>query len=117
MINKIAVKGIRVYAYHGCLTEETSVGGEFLVDVEITCSFKDAAEKDDLSLTVDYVEINQIVIQEMAKSAKLIETIGYNMLNRIKKINATITSVFIEIKKINPPINGDVSYVSISVEG
>lgn len=116
MINKVTVKGIRAYAYHGCLDEETAIGGEFLIDVVVDCMFKDAAEKDDLSLTVDYVEINQIVEEEMAKSAKLIETIGYNIVGRVKKINHTIKSVFVEIKKINPPINGDVQYVSIIVQ-
>ena len=31
----IEVNGIRVYAYHGCLTEEGRIGGHYSVDVSI----------------------------------------------------------------------------------
>ena len=37
-------------------------------------------------------------------------------INTIKKSFNLVTNCKIEIKKINPPINGDVEYVSVVVE-
>lgn len=117
MINTVSVKGIKSFGYHGCLTEEAEIGGEFITDVIIYTDFMKAAKKDDLSKTIDYVLVNKIVEEEMAIRSKLIETVGHRILKRIKKSSKSITKVMVEVKKINPPINGNVDYVSISLEG
>jgi dihydroneopterin aldolase len=52
----------------------------------------------------------------MAIRSKLIETAGYRILARLKKESFVLIKAKIEIKKINPPINGNVNYVSITVE-
>lgn len=115
-MNIVSVIGVQSYAYHGCLSEETAIGGEFLTDVVIYTDFKKAAKKDDLSKTINYVDVNTIIEEEMAVRSDLIETVGYSILKRIKKISSSITRVKVEVKKINPPINGNVSYVSITVD-
>ncbi len=60
MKHQINIEGIRLYAYHGCLPEETKVGAEYIVDVYMVCDFKEAAIKDDLNLTIDYCSIFEI---------------------------------------------------------
>lgn len=115
-MNIIQVKGIRCYSYHGCLPEETLIGGHFEVDVDLWCNFKPSAETDDLTLTINYVDVNRIVEEEMAIAAKLIETVAYNILARLKKEFAILTKSRVEIRKINPPLEGDVNYVSVIVE-
>ena len=71
-MNKIQVNGIRSYAYHGCLEQETKIGGNYITNIEVVYNFENAAINDDLSKTVDYVNIKEIVELEMSKSAKLI---------------------------------------------
>ena len=61
-MNSIKLHGIRTYSYHGCLKEESIVGGNYLVNVSVDCDFKVAATEDDLAKTVDYVELKNIVI-------------------------------------------------------
>ena len=64
----IHVSGIRSYAYHGCNEEEARIGGAYLVDIEIETDFEAAALTDDLSKTVDYVEVYEVVKKEIVIS-------------------------------------------------
>jgi 7,8-dihydroneopterin aldolase/epimerase/oxygenase len=115
-MNKVSVKGIQCYSYHGCLEEEAKIGNEYIVDIELITDFKQSAMEDDLSKTIDYVIVNRIVEEEMSIRSKLIETVGYRILSRLKRESFELLHTTIEIKKINPPINGNVDYVSITVE-
>ena len=116
MKNVIEVNGIKLYAYHGCLKEEGLIGGHYIVDVRIKTDFSKAAELDDLTQTVDYVDINKIVSEEMAVRSKLIEHVGKRILDRIKNEVKSIDSLSVKIVKISPPINGDVDNVAIIIE-
>lgn len=115
-MNLIKVYGIRTYSYHGCLPEETSIGGNYIIDIDLWCDFKESAISDDLSKTIDYVDVNRVVEEEMAIPSKLIETVAYRMVYRLKKELDLLEKVRVEIKKINPPIDGDVKFVSVVVE-
>ena len=61
-MNLIKVHGIRTYSFHGCLEEETKIGGNYIINIDVFCNFKKAAENDDLSKTVDYMDIKKIII-------------------------------------------------------
>jgi len=115
-MNIIKVHGIRTFSFHGCLSEETRIGGNYIIDVDLWCDFKDSAITDDLSKTIDYVDVNKIVEEEMATACKLIETVAYRIVNRLKSELKLLEKVRVEIKKINPPIDGDVNFVSVVVE-
>ncbi|CAG5076371.1 dihydroneopterin aldolase [Parvicella tangerina] len=115
-MNLIQVKGIRCYSYHGCLQEEALIGGHFEVDIDLWCNFKPSAKDDDLNLTINYVDVNRIVEEEMAKPSKLIETVAYRITNRMKNAFSILDKSRVEIRKINPPLEGDVSHVAVIVE-
>ena len=66
MKHTIEVNGIKLYAFHGCLPEEGKIGGNYVVDVTLTTDFSKAAKTDELIETIDYVDINLIVKEEMA---------------------------------------------------
>lgn len=116
MKHVIEVNGIKCYAHHGCLPEEKSIGGHYIVDVHLTTDFSDAAVNDDLSKTIDYVLINVIVTEEMAISSKLIEHVGQRILTRIKSEVQSLHSLRVKVTKVSPPINGDVENVAIIIE-
>lgn len=116
MKHTIEVNGIKVYAFHGCLEEEGKIGGNYLVDVMLNTNFSIAAKTDDLTLTIDYVDINKIVCEEMAIRSKLIEHVGQRIINRIKQEIKNIDYLKIKVTKICPPINGDVDNVAIIIE-
>lgn len=117
MKHTIEVNGIKLYAFHGCLTEEGKIGGNYVVDVCITTDFSKAAESDELDQTIDYVIVNKIVKEEMAIRSKLIEHVGQRILNRIKNELQNVEKLRVKVIKICPPINGDVDNVAIIIEG
>jgi dihydroneopterin aldolase len=116
MKHTIEVNGIKIYAFHGCLEEEARIGGNYLVDVMLNTNFLNAADMDDLTQTINYVDINKIVCVEMAIRSKLIEHVGQRIIKRIKKEIKNITYLKIKVTKICPPINGDVDNVAIIIE-
>ena len=52
----------------------------------------------------------------MSIRSKLIESVAYNIVHEIKENFSMANNCRVEIKKINPPIDGDVDYVSVLVE-
>ena len=116
MKHTIEVNGIKLYAFHGCLPEEGRIGGYYLVDVSLQTDFSEAAISDELIKTVDYVDINKIVKEEMAIRSKLIEHVGQRIFDRIKKEVKNVDKLKIKVIKICPPINGDVENVAIIIE-
>jgi dihydroneopterin aldolase len=109
----IKVENIKVYAYHGCLSEETIIGSDYRVDVSVVADLEKSAKTDALKDTVDYVTLNAIVVEEMHIPAKLLETVAKRIINRIFKNCDTVESVSVSVSKINPPIGGDVERVTI----
>ena len=117
MINTIEVNGIKLHANHGCLIEEAKIGGNYVVDVTVKTDFKEASLTDELTKTVDYVDINKIVQEEMAIRSKLIEHVGQRIVTRIKSEITGVIKLKVKIIKLSPPINGDVDAVAITIEG
>ena len=111
----IKVENIRVFAFHGCLKEETKIGSDYRVDLEVKANLKTASISDKLNDTVDYVLLNKIVKEEMSIPSKLLETVGKRILNRVFLESNLVTKVIISISKINPPIGGDVEMVTIKL--
>src|ERR1017187_6180440 len=112
-MNKIIVEGISIYSYHGCLEEEAKIGGNYIVDVIMETDFIEATKTDDLSKTIDYVIVFNIVKAQMAIHSKLIESVGQRIINEFKKEFSTLKKVEVKITKLNPPMNGNVEKVSI----
>lgn len=115
-MNIIQVYGIRTYSFHGCLPEETKIGGDFEIDVDLWVDFEEAAINDDLTKTINYVVVNEAVEEEMSVRADLIETVAYRIVNRLKLSYTQIEKIRVKIMKINPPLDGDVKFVSVIVE-
>lgn len=111
----IKVENIRVFAYHGCLKEETKIGSDYLVDLEVEANLQKSAKTDKLTDTVDYVFLNRIIKEEMAIPSQLLETVAKRILNRILKEDKMVKRATVWVSKINPPIGGDVEKVTIKM--
>jgi len=112
-MGKIKLNNIRVHAWHGCLKEESIIGSDYRVDLEIKTDLSKPSISDTLGDTVDYVHLNNIVKEEMAKKSKLLEHVAKRALDRIFSEIPQVLSAEICVSKINPPIGGDVESVSV----
>lgn len=114
-MSTITLKNIRVFANHGCLTEEEKIGSDYIVNLSVDADLMRAAQTDDLNNTVDYVSLNNIVKEEMALRAKLLENVGFRIIERILANFSEVTFASVTVSKVNPPIGGDVEAVSVTM--
>ena len=112
----ITVEGIRVFAYHGHLAEEAILGGHFIVNVEVTIDTSKVEQTDDLTDTVDYVKIIEVVNKQMAIRANMIEVPAKRILDAILSLEK-VQKVKVELEKIQPPIDAVFDKISVTIEG
>ncbi len=112
----IRLKNIRTFSYHGCLVEESKIGSDYRVDLEIKADLRKSSVSDELADTVDYVHLNKIVVEEMAIRSKLLEHVAKRIITRVFREIPEVSRIVLEVSKINPPIGGDVEQVTIVME-
>ncbi len=112
----IKLKNIRTFSYHGCLIEESKIGSDYRVDLEIKTDLRKSSVSDLLKDTVDYVLLNQIVVAEMAIRSQLLEHVAHRIIKRIFSEVPAVSRIILAVSKINPPIGGDVESVTIEME-
>jgi len=109
----ITVEGVRVFAYHGHLPEEAVLGGHFIVNVWVEADTAEVEKTDDLNHTVDYVKIIDIVKEQMAIRADMIEVPAKRIIDAILPLNK-VQKVIVEVEKVLPPINASFDKISVT---
>ena len=95
------------YAHHGVMQEEHRIGGRYEVDVSVSLDFEEAAKKDDITATVDYEEVYNVVEAVVTKNNfYLIERVAYLIAHRVAEHYDWVESVEVSVRKPNPPVGG-----------
>ncbi len=113
----IALEGMRFFAYHGVYEEEQILGGDYIVDVEISTLVDKAAIEDDVFQTLNYETVYLICEAAMRKPANLIETVASRIALNIKHQFGFIKEMKVKVKKLNPPLGGRVESAWVEVDG
>ncbi len=116
LITKIQLEDIKIYAYHGVLPEENSIGAYYFVNLEIKINFEKAIYSDSLEDTISYADLNEIIHQEMAIPSQLIEHVAGRILVHIEKKYPNIEEIKIKITKTAPPMQGELKGASVIIE-
>ena len=115
-MDKIYLKNIKIYAYHGCMEEEKKIGSNYLVNLIVDADLSMSCKSDELKDTVDYVALLDIVKNQMKIRSNLLENIADRVVNKIISKFPTVRKAVVKIAKLNPPINGDTDEVVIRRE-
>lgn len=113
-MQKIKLKNIRIYAYHGCLEEEAKIGAFYLINLTVWLDLINAGKTDNLENTVNYGELTSIIKEQMAIRSNLLENIAYRILSKVKTLFPTIKKAKISVEKVNPPVSADIDTVKIT---
>lgn len=115
-MDKIIMKNLGFYGYHGVLEEEKTIGQKFFIDVELHVDLKKAGEEDDINCTINYAEVYQI-IQSVFKSKKydLIEAIAEEICRKALKTYEKIIEIRVLIKKPEAPVEGIYDYFGVEI--
>jgi len=102
----VSLDGLEFFAYHGYYDEEQKVGNKYAVDIAVRADLTRAAQKDALEETVNYEALYEVVRKEMQIRSRLLEHIGYNIIQTVFQQFPSVQRVEISISKFNPPIGG-----------
>lgn len=111
-IMTIAIRDVRMHAFHGVYAEERKTGHSFLIDLSV--DFKPASGTiTALSETIDYVKLYQFLKKEMEQPRALLETLVMELAEHIHQAFHGICQVDISITKTSPPITGFAGKVGV----
>ncbi len=110
----VALKDVKCFALHGYYPEEQLTGNHFVVDLET--EFTPQGFDDELAQTVNYEELNNIILAEMKHTQKLLETVLNNIISKVIGLYPFVDTVNVSVKKLNPPMPGQIghSFVKLS---
>jgi len=110
----VALRDVKCFAFHGYYPEEQLTGIYFMVDAIVT--FEPDDDTENLLRTVNYEVLNTIILEEMKRTQKMLETVVKNILDRVVKSYPFVHSAEVGIRKLNPPMPGQIghSFVQLS---
>lgn len=112
---QIALEGMEFFSYHGHFEEESVIGTRFLIDMYLTTPTKQAELSDELEHTVNYQEVYLTIKEEMKTPSKLIEHVSRRIIDAVMEKFPNITKCSVKMKKLNPPLGGQLESVSITI--
>jgi 7,8-dihydroneopterin aldolase/epimerase/oxygenase len=112
----IFIEGLEVYGHHGVTDEEKVLGQRLLYDVRLTMDECDAAYTDDVTDTVDYTEVIDVIVD-------VATTGSYSLLERLARLTAEaiirrfpVDEVWVQVTKPHPPVACALDSVAAAVE-
>ncbi len=113
-VQRVALKDVKCRAFHGYYPQEQLIGCDFLVDVEVT--FHPSGDTEDLDKTVNYEVLNELIVMEMGRTQKLLETVVNHIMDGVRKQYSFLLTAKVGIRKLNPPMPGEIgcSFVELS---
>ncbi len=113
--DRITVRGLRAHGYHGVLTDERQTGQVFVVDAVLELDTGAAAERDELSRTVDYAALAQRLAAVVAgPPVDLIETLAAR-LAAVCLDDERVTATEITVHKPHAPVDVPVEDVAVTI--
>ena len=115
-MNKIFISGMEFFAFHGHYPEEKQAGNKFLVDLILYADTSKSEKSDDLDDALNYQVAYAIVTDILNNTnSNLLEKIADNVLTSIFAEFEELQKATIVIKKINPPMGGQIENVGVEI--
>lgn len=92
---------MRVYARHGVLEQERLQGQLFEVSVSMLVDYDGS---DDLSSTVNYAEVADVITKVMQEPSQLIEHAAWRLAQTLRQTFPLIQGGEVTLTKLHPPM-------------
>ena len=113
--SSIQLQEMRFYAYHGVMEQEQSVGGEYLVSLDVDADLSQPVMTDAVADTVNYAALYDVVAREMEQPSQLLEHVAGRVAQRVLDDFPQVESLSIRITKCNPPMGADCKGASVEI--
>lgn len=115
-MDKIVIKDLEIFAYHGVLPEEKAKGQTFVLTAELFCDLREAGLTDNLDKTVNYAQVCEDIYKVMTGDKfDLIEAVAENIADTILLKYELIKKVRIIVSKPEAPIDMDFDTVCVDI--
>ncbi len=116
-MDRITISNLEIFAYHGVLKEENSLGQKFLVSAELYTDISEAAREDEISKSINYASVCKDIESFLREHTfRLIETTADRLAKHLLHTYDRIERLRLEIKKPWAPILMTLDTVSVVVE-
>jgi dihydroneopterin aldolase len=113
--DRICIRGVEGFGYHGVLPDERAQGQRFVVDVELAVDLVRAGELDDLEATVDYASVAQSVVSVIeGEPYDLIESVASAIAQQVL-LHPAVESVTVTVHKPQAPVGVPFGDVSVTI--
>ena len=114
--DKIIIRGLEFYGYHGASDQEQSVGHRYFVDVELVVDTRTAGRTDRLSDTVSYSKVARRLIEVgTQRQFRLLEALAAHMIQVVLDEFEPVHSIQLRLQKMCPPMNAIVASVGVEI--
>lgn len=103
----IHLRKVHFHAYHGVMPQEQLVGADYLLNLKVGYPLGRAIQSDEVDDTLNYASLYALVAREMQQPSKLLEHVAGRIAEIIGKTFPQVTSIDLELTKLNPPIGAD----------
>ncbi|MDO4364752.1 MAG: dihydroneopterin aldolase [Clostridia bacterium] len=115
-MDKISIKGLKLFAYHGVNPEEKENGQNFVIDLDYYVNIAKACQMDTLDDTVSYAKVVKTVRRVFtAEKYDLIERAAQVIADAVLDEFEDIFKVEVTLKKPEAPISAEFDYVAVSI--
>ncbi len=115
-MDKISIKGLKLFAYHGVNPEEKENGQNFVIDLDYYVNINKACQMDSLDDTVSYAKVVKTIRRVFtAEKYDLIERVSQVIADAVLDEFEDIFKVEVTLKKPEAPISADFDYVAVSI--
>lgn len=108
----VSLHNIRIQAPHGLYPQEQILNNDFEIDVDIRIPVSQSQALP----YVDYTLIHAIVKKVFEQPGQLLETFVQHIHASIKMNVPEAESVKVAVRKMHPPVAGDVGYAQVQYE-
>ena len=112
----VSVDRLRLYARHGVSDQERRVGNMFEVSIAVECpSAIEGASTDDLSQTISYADLVEIIRSEMTVPARPTEHAAWRIVRRVSARFPAVTAGSVTVSKLTPPCGAEMAAASVTI--
>ena len=116
-MDRIIIKDLKIFAYHGVLPEEKKNGQDFFVSCALGLDLRPAGISDRLEDSVSYADIAYLIKKVMEEdSYDLIERCAERIAEEILLFDERIQSAEVTIRKPHAPIGLPLDAPSVTIE-
>lgn len=113
-MDRMLLRRMVFFGYHGVYPEENKLGQKFHVDLELFLDLAPAAQSDRLEDALNYAEVHALVKKIVEGSpVKLIEALADKIATAVLGTYTIIQEVAVSVTKPNPPF--DITFDGVTV--